>query len=283
MDNEWSGYLQVGREQYFTLEAPDFPKFGALYVTSFAKEMCDVGRNAYLIARSYATIGKAIGAVDIGDLRIEAGFHDQDDPIIFNEGCNPEFNRISDAVRRHELDEDAEARINEMLKHCSPYLTNENQRKGIAAIARIGGKAGAYGGGLKKSGGIDYVYLENRPATDKEVRWLQYFPGLDQITLGSTNVTDAGISALSKLKNLRALFLFNTRVSTRAVAKLQRALPKLKIHHYEADKKDNVQEYVRGVVQEVWAGIARQPGISNSTKRFAEEMLGKQAESKRNK
>jgi len=212
MDNGWGGYLRVGEKQYITLKAPGCSAFGKLYGSTFAGNMSDAARNAYLIARTFATLGRSVDAIDTAGVKFLATFHDGE-PITFAEGGAPEFSRISEKARKAELGGDADKRSAEMLKSLAEYLTTEAQRRAVDVIAKLDGRASPYGGNLEKSGGLDYCYLEDTAATDDDVKLLKCFPTLQNITLGNTNITDESLRIIGMIPNLRALFLDNTKIT----------------------------------------------------------------------
>ena len=53
--------------------------------------------------------------------------------------------------------------------------------------------------------------------------------GLEYLNLYGTAVTDNGLDALSSLKQLRALYVWETRVTPGGISRLQSALPRLTI------------------------------------------------------
>lgn len=220
MDNSWGGYLEVGSKHKKCVDAPDFPAFARLYRNSFASTMKDAGRSAYLIARTYACLGRAVESIDAAGVQIGAAYHDQGEELIFAKGGKPDFGRFTPAQRKKLLNDEAKQRAEKMLKDLKPYLSTEEQREAIRAIARLDGRASPYGGSLEKSGGLDYVYLEGTHATDDDVELLRNFPTLDFITLDQTKITDKCLDVIAKIPHVTCLSLTDTSVSDAGIAKL---------------------------------------------------------------
>lgn len=65
--------------------------------------------------------------------------------------------------------------------------------------------------------------------TDEQVKFLQAMIRLERLILNETNVTDACIDDLAKLKNLKYLEATQTQLSPEGVAKLRSVLPECKI------------------------------------------------------
>ena len=57
------------------------------------------------------------------------------------------------------------------------------------------------------------------------------FEGVRQLDLSNTQITDAGLKEVAKMKQLIVLILDDTKVTKAGVAQLQKALPKCKIIH----------------------------------------------------
>src|SRR4051794_21857667 len=78
-----------------------------------------------------------------------------------------------------------------------------------------------------KSGEITAIDLENRGATDDDLKLLSAAPSLQKLIVWGAGITDAGIEHLLGLSQLEDLQLLKTRVSDAGLAKLA-ALKKLK-------------------------------------------------------
>jgi hypothetical protein len=55
-------------------------------------------------------------------------------------------------------------------------------------------------------------------------------PYLEYLNLYGTQVSDEGIQQLKSLKNLRKLYLWQTRATEEGVARLQEAMPQLEVN-----------------------------------------------------
>jgi len=62
-------------------------------------------------------------------------------------------------------------------------------------------------------------------------RHLKGLPNLELLSLGSTQVTDAGLKHLKGLTRLQLLLLENTEVSDAGIKELKAALPNCEISH----------------------------------------------------
>jgi len=88
------------------------------------------------------------------------------------------------------------------------------------------------GAGLKHIGtltGLRRLHLERTSVGDEGIAHLVSLGELEYLNLYSTKITDASLTHLAGLRNLKQLFVWQTGVTDAGVAKLQRALPKLKI------------------------------------------------------
>jgi internalin A len=72
--------------------------------------------------------------------------------------------------------------------------------------------------------------LDGTNITDAGLRSLTKLSELRVLGVDGTKITDAGLKELTKLKHLRVLGVGDTDVSAAGKEKLQRALPRLKIH-----------------------------------------------------
>jgi hypothetical protein len=128
---------------------------------------------------------------------------------------------------------------------------DEAEDRAIAAIEKLGGKVTR---DPKKAGSpVIAVDLRSRKVTDKDLESLQGLKAVESLVLSNNRITDAGLAHLKGLRTLRSLKLdFTgitdkglehlkslqqleylhigyTQVKKEARAKLQEALPKLKI------------------------------------------------------
>ena len=62
------------------------------------------------------------------------------------------------------------------------------------------------------------------------------FEKVTRLSLGFTNITDAGLKDIAKLQNLTDLILSDTKITYEGVAELRKAMPNCKIYH--SYKKD---------------------------------------------
>jgi internalin A len=76
---------------------------------------------------------------------------------------------------------------------------------------------------------LQYLFLYNTPVTDAGMKELAGLTSLQALSLASTKVTDVGLKELTGLNNLQFLHLARTQVTDAGVAKLQKALPQLKV------------------------------------------------------
>jgi len=70
---------------------------------------------------------------------------------------------------------------------------------------------------------------DDPPLTDAELAYLRYLPRLQAVHLEGAEVTDEGLPQLYSLSRLESLDLSETKVSTKAVAELRKALPQCRI------------------------------------------------------
>src|SRR3954452_21595916 len=78
-----------------------------------------------------------------------------------------------------------------------------------------------------KSGDIIAIDLENRAATDDDLKLLSAAPDLQKLVVWGVGITDAGIDHLLALSHLEDLQLLKTRITDAGLAKLA-GLKKLK-------------------------------------------------------
>ena len=67
--------------------------------------------------------------------------------------------------------------------------------------------------------------------TDKTVLALVKLPTLEKLWLHDLPITDASVEVLSKMKALRELHVYATKLSNEGVRRLQSALPRCKVIH----------------------------------------------------
>ena len=73
------------------------------------------------------------------------------------------------------------------------------------------------------------LHLERTKVDDNGIKNLIGLSNLEYLNLYATKITDKSLDSLAGLKNLRQLYLWQTDVTDDGVAKLKKALPKLKI------------------------------------------------------
>jgi hypothetical protein len=79
---------------------------------------------------------------------------------------------------------------------------------------------------------LQTLYLDGTNVTDVGVENLKGLAKLHELCLDNTKVSDEGMKHLINMTQLQRLFLSNTKVTDAGVAKLQKALPNLKIEQY---------------------------------------------------
>jgi len=82
---------------------------------------------------------------------------------------------------------------------------------------------------LKGLSNLLQLHLENTAITDAGLARLNRLTNLNYLNLYGTAVTDSGLDQLKQLTDLQSLYLWQTKVTSNGVAKLQTALPELKI------------------------------------------------------
>jgi mono/diheme cytochrome c family protein len=82
---------------------------------------------------------------------------------------------------------------------------------------------------LKGLNNLLQLHLENTAITDAGLARLNRLTNLNYLNLYGTAVTDSGLDQLKPLTDLQSLYLWQTKVTSNGVAKLQKALPELKI------------------------------------------------------
>ncbi len=73
------------------------------------------------------------------------------------------------------------------------------------------------------------LHLELTQVTDEGIAHLAGLQRLEYLNLYGTAVTDQALEHLTDLKNLEQLYLWRTKVTAEGVAKLQKALPKVRV------------------------------------------------------
>jgi len=101
-----------------------------------------------------------------------------------------------------------------------------------------------------KSGEIIAIDLDNRAATDNDLKLLAAAPSLEKLAVWGVGISDAGIDHLLSLKKLSELELLNTRITDAGLAKLV-ALKKLAAELLNYDNKTLAQAIASGVLIEV--------------------------------
>ena len=64
---------------------------------------------------------------------------------------------------------------------------------------------------------------------DEHLKYLDAFPALTLLSLAHTQVSDAGVVYLKRLRNLKRISLLDTQVTTAGVRELREALPQVQI------------------------------------------------------
>ena len=82
---------------------------------------------------------------------------------------------------------------------------------------------------LKGLNKLRRLHLERTAVGDEGIAHLSNLHGLEYLNLYSSKITDKALDHLAGLKNLRQLFVWQTGVTEEGVAKLQKALPTLRI------------------------------------------------------
>ena len=82
---------------------------------------------------------------------------------------------------------------------------------------------------LKGLNNLLQLHLENTAITDAGLARLNRLTNLNYLNLYGTAVTDSGLDQLKPLTDLQSLYVWQTKVTSNGVAKLQKALPELKI------------------------------------------------------
>ena len=91
---------------------------------------------------------------------------------------------------------------------------------------------------LKRLRYLRAVTLGFTEVTDAGLVHLKGLPDLEELGLAQTAVTDAGLAHLKGLKNLKRLDLSRTEVTDKGVADLKAALPDLEITRVPASRKE---------------------------------------------
>jgi hypothetical protein len=104
-------------------------------------------------------------------------------------------------------------------------LENPAEReRALAEVQRLGGRFEVDENDPAKP--VVLVDLSGAPATDASLTCLGGLPNLRRLYLGATNVTDAGLVHLKGLTELRILALDGTKVTDAGVQDLKQVLPK---------------------------------------------------------
>jgi hypothetical protein len=92
--------------------------------------------------------------------------------------------------------------------------------------------------------GLDFWDCAVKP-TDDDLALLEPFVELRMLHISGPAITDAGLKHLKGLKNLRWVFLKDTRVTAKGIADLKRALPCVEISSGDAVQSDSAASPVR--------------------------------------
>ena len=82
---------------------------------------------------------------------------------------------------------------------------------------------------LSKLTGLRVLHLEKTRVDDKGLRHISVLPNLQYLNIFGTKVTDAAIPHLVKLQSLQVLYTWQTKLSKQGAARLERAIPGLKV------------------------------------------------------
>ncbi len=82
---------------------------------------------------------------------------------------------------------------------------------------------------LKGLTSLRFLHLERTAVGDEGIEHLAGLTNLEYLNLYSTNITDKSLEHLTGLKKLTSLYVWQTGVTDEGVARLERALPDLKI------------------------------------------------------
>ncbi|HAL12335.1 MAG TPA: hypothetical protein DCP67_00875 [Planctomycetaceae bacterium] len=82
---------------------------------------------------------------------------------------------------------------------------------------------------LSKLTGLRVLHLEKTKVDDEGMRHISVLSNLQYLNIFGTKVTDDAIPHLIKLQNLRVLYTWQTRITKDGAARLQRAIPGLKV------------------------------------------------------
>lgn len=68
-------------------------------------------------------------------------------------------------------------------------------------------------GGYVLDGNRSIDISANRKITDKDLRYLEEIPGIENLSLSNTNITDEGLKSVKILKNLVSLHIGQTKIT----------------------------------------------------------------------
>jgi hypothetical protein len=85
-----------------------------------------------------------------------------------------------------------------------------------------------------KANNLEFLILRETRMTDTGLKDVAKLTRLVYLNLSATPITDAGLRELTNLKHIKALNLTGTEVTEGGIEKLQKALPKVRIHQDRA-------------------------------------------------
>ena len=116
------------------------------------------------------------------------------------------------------------------------FITNDDSLKSLPALGEVRSlnlrdirvtDAGMVH--LKKLTQLRRLHLERTPVTDEGIAHLAGLVHLEYLNLYGTAVTDKALEHLTGMKKLEQLYLWQTDVTAEGVAKLEKALPKVRV------------------------------------------------------
>lgn len=102
--------------------------------------------------------------------------------------------------------------------------------------------------------GLKVLQLQGAPITDQAIKPLRQLTELEHLTVSNTGITDGCVDDLASLKNLRNLNVIGTKITQSGIARLQQALPEVKIIRdgtADADEPGQ-QDLIRRAVERVF-------------------------------
>ena len=116
------------------------------------------------------------------------------------------------------------------------FITNDDSLKSLAGLGEVRSlnlrdtqvtDAGMVH--LAKLTQLRRLHLERTPVTDEGIAHLAGLAHLEYLNLYGTSVTDKALEHLTGMKKLEQLYLWQTQVTAEGVAKLEKALPKVRV------------------------------------------------------